>query len=36
MDARGLASLPLIEGSVRGSLDLLAQWTLESDKVLIY
>ncbi len=36
MDARGLASLPLIEGTVRGSMDLLAEWTLEADKVLIY
>jgi sulfur relay (sulfurtransferase) complex TusBCD TusD component (DsrE family) len=36
MDARGLASLPLVEGTTRGSMDLLAQWTLEADKVLIY
>jgi sulfur relay (sulfurtransferase) complex TusBCD TusD component (DsrE family) len=36
MDARGLASLPLIEGTARGSMDLLAQWTMEADKVLIY
>ncbi len=36
MDARGLASLPLIEGTIRGSMDLLAQWTMEADKVLIY
>jgi len=36
MDARGLASVPVVEGALRGSLDLLAQWTLEVDKVLIY
>ncbi len=36
MDARGLASLPMIDGTVRGSLDLLAEWTMEADKVLIY
>jgi len=36
MDARGLASLPLIDGTVRGSMDLLAEWTMEADKVLIY
>lgn len=36
MDARGLASLPLVEGTVRGSMDLLAQWTMEADKVLVY
>lgn len=36
MDARGLASLPLVEGTVRGSMDLLAEWTLAADKVLIY
>jgi sulfur relay (sulfurtransferase) complex TusBCD TusD component (DsrE family) len=36
MDARGLASLPLVEGVTRGSMDLLAQWTLEVDKVVVY
>jgi len=36
MDARGLASLPLVEGALRGSMDLLAQWTLEADKVIVY
>jgi len=36
MDARGLASLPLVEGTVRGSMDLLAEWTMEADKVIVY
>jgi hypothetical protein len=36
MDARGLASLPLVEGAERGNLDLLAAWTLEVDKVIVY
>jgi sulfur relay (sulfurtransferase) complex TusBCD TusD component (DsrE family) len=36
MDARGLASLPLVEGTSRASLDVLAQWTLEADKVIVY
>jgi sulfur relay (sulfurtransferase) complex TusBCD TusD component (DsrE family) len=36
MDARGLASLPLIEGVTRGSMDVLAEWTLEADQVLVY
>jgi uncharacterized protein involved in oxidation of intracellular sulfur len=36
MDARGLASVPLINGVERGSMDLLAQWTLEADKVVVY
>jgi uncharacterized protein involved in oxidation of intracellular sulfur len=36
MDARGLASVSLVEGATRGSMDLLAQWTLEADKVLVY
>jgi|GEM_PF-1068782 len=36
MDARGLASVPLVEGTVRGSMDLLAQLTMEADKVVIY
>jgi sulfur relay (sulfurtransferase) complex TusBCD TusD component (DsrE family) len=36
MDARGLASLSLVEGTERGSMDLLAQWTVEADKVVVY
>jgi len=36
MDARGLASLPLVDGTVRGSMDLLAEWTMEADKVVVY
>lgn len=36
MDARGLAALPLVDGVTRGSMDLLAQWTLEAEKVLVY
>jgi len=36
MDARGLASLALVEGAQRGSMDLLSQWTLESEKVIVY
>jgi sulfur relay (sulfurtransferase) complex TusBCD TusD component (DsrE family) len=36
MDARGLASLPLVEGAQLGSRDLLVQWTLEADKVIVY
>ena len=36
MDARGLASLPLIEGAARGSMDLLAEWTVEADLVIVY
>jgi sulfur relay (sulfurtransferase) complex TusBCD TusD component (DsrE family) len=36
MDARGLASLPLVEGVERGGMDLLASWTLEADNVIVY
>jgi len=36
MDARGLASRPLVEGTMRGSMDLLAEWTMEADKVIVY
>lgn len=36
MDARGLASLPLVEGAQRGSMDLLSEWTLAADKVIVY
>jgi sulfur relay (sulfurtransferase) complex TusBCD TusD component (DsrE family) len=36
MDARGLASLALIDGAVRGSMDILAEWTMQADKVIVY
>ncbi len=36
MDARGLASLPLVEGTTRASMDVLAEWTMEADKVIVY
>jgi len=36
MDARGLASLPLVAGVERGNMDLLAAWTLQADKVIVY
>ncbi len=36
MDARGLASHAMIDGTVRGSMDLLAEWTMEADKVVVY
>ena len=35
-DARGITSLPLIEGIEIGTLPLLAQWTLATDKVLTF
>ncbi len=35
-DARGITALPLIEGIEIGTLPLLAQWTLEADKVLTF
>lgn len=36
MDARGIADDHLIEGAARGTLDLLTEWTLQSDKVLVF
>jgi uncharacterized protein involved in oxidation of intracellular sulfur len=33
-DARGIRSLTLVEGCDIGTMSLLAQWTVESDKVL--
>lgn len=36
MDARGLRAEMLIEGVERGSLALLADWTLEADQVLAF
>ncbi len=36
MDARGIADDHLIEGAARGTLDLLTEWTLQADKVLVF
>lgn len=36
MDARGLREDELIEGSKRGTLAQLAEWTAEADKVLVF
>ncbi|MGL5286934.1 uncharacterized protein involved in oxidation of intracellular sulfur [Aeromonas sp. RU39B] len=35
-DARGITTLPLIEGIEIGTLALLADWTLAADKVLTF
>jgi len=35
-DARGIKSLSLLEGSDIGTMNLLAQWTIESDKVMVF
>ena len=36
MDARGLREEELIEGSKRGTLAQLAEWTAEANKVLVF
>ena len=36
MDARGLASDDLAEGTRRGTLEELADWTLWADRVLVF
>jgi uncharacterized protein involved in oxidation of intracellular sulfur len=36
MDARGMADSDLIEGLGRSSLDELARWVVEADKVLVF
>lgn len=36
MDARGLADDDLAEGCRRSSLDELARWTLEAERVLVF
>lgn len=36
MDARGLRDEELIEGAQRGTLALLADWTAQADKVLVF
>ena len=36
LDARGIAETNLIEGAARGTMDLLTEWTLQADKVLVF
>jgi len=36
MDARGIAATELVEGASRGSMMLLAEWTAQADKVLVF
>lgn len=36
LDARGLADGELVAGARRGTLDELAAWTAEADKVLVF
>ncbi|MGQ0511637.1 MAG: DsrE/DsrF/TusD sulfur relay family protein [Betaproteobacteria bacterium] len=36
MDARGLADGDLVAGAKRGSMELLAGWTVETDKALVF
>jgi uncharacterized protein involved in oxidation of intracellular sulfur len=36
MDARGLRAEELMEGAQRGTLLQLADWTVASDKVLVF
>jgi len=35
-DARGIKALPLIEGAELSTMSQLAQWTVESDRVLVF
>lgn len=35
-EARGVKSLPLLEGAEVGTMGQLAQWTVETDKVLVF
>lgn len=36
IDARGIADADLIEGSKRGSMEILTAWTQWADKVLVF
>lgn len=36
MDARGIAAAELVEGTHRGTLDELTEWTATSDKTLVF
>lgn len=35
-EARGIKSLPLVEGTEVSTMGQLAQWTLDADKVLVF
>jgi hypothetical protein len=36
MEARGLGPEDVVEGVAQGSMDLLADWTLAADQVLVF
>ena len=36
MDARGMAEERLVEGTARGSMEMLSEWTAATDKVLVF
>lgn len=36
MDARGMVAERLIEGATRGTMDVLTEWTVWADKVLVF
>jgi sulfur relay (sulfurtransferase) complex TusBCD TusD component (DsrE family) len=36
MDARGITADALVKGAMRGSMDLLTDWTVAADKVLVF
>jgi uncharacterized protein involved in oxidation of intracellular sulfur len=36
MDARGITEAGLISGARRGSMDMLAAWTVEAEKVVVF
>lgn len=36
IDARGIAEADLTQGAVRGSMEQLASWTAESERVLVF
>ncbi len=36
MDARGMAEERLIDGARRGTMDILTEWTVWADKILVF
>jgi sulfur relay (sulfurtransferase) complex TusBCD TusD component (DsrE family) len=36
MEARGIGSEWLVEGVKRGSMDMMGDWTLAADKILVF
>ncbi|MBI4753920.1 MAG: DsrE family protein [Betaproteobacteria bacterium] len=36
IDARGIPATELVDGAVRGTMDMLTEWTRAADKILVF